>query len=87
MAQSFNDRTDSVLHIVVPYGDECFMRNFPVPKQKHRTMYSEKFPDSERGWRDGIKALVAADQAEKVRNVATIENAVTTRLSGPSATE
>ena len=58
-----------------------------VERLAQKTIHSMKFPDSESGWKDGIKALVAAELAEKVRTVETIENPATVRLSGPSAVE
>lgn len=58
-----------------------------IDKLAREAIHSAKFPDSERGWKDGIKALVAAELAEKVRNVGTIENLATARLNGPSAAE
>ena len=58
-----------------------------IDKLAREAIHSAKFPDSERGWKDGIKALVAAELAEKVRGVETIENPATARLSGPSAAE
>jgi len=36
---------------------------------------------------DGIRALIAAELAQKVRTVETIENLATARVSGPSAAE
>ena len=58
-----------------------------IDKLAQKAIHSVKFPDSESGWKDGIKALVAAELAEKVRTVETIENPATARLSGPSAAE
>lgn len=58
-----------------------------IDKLAREAIHSAKFPHSERGWKDGIKALVAAELAEKVRNVETIENQATARVSGPSAAE
>lgn len=58
-----------------------------IDKLAQKAINSVKFPDSESGWKDGIKALVAAELAEKVRTVETIENAATARASGPSAAE
>ena len=58
-----------------------------IDKLAQKAIHSLKFPDSERGWKDGIKALVAAELAEKVRTAETIENQVTARLNGPSAAE
>ena len=58
-----------------------------IDKLAREVIHSAKFPDSERDWKAGIKALVAAELAEKVRNVETIENQATARLNGPSAAE
>ena len=58
-----------------------------IDKLAQKAINSVKFPDSESGWKDGIKALVAAELAEKVRTVEIVENPVTARLSGPSAAE
>ena len=58
-----------------------------IDKLAQRAIHAVKFPDAESGWRDGIKALVAAELAEKMRTVETIENLVTARVSGPSAVE
>jgi len=58
-----------------------------IDKLAREAIHAAKFPDSERGWKDGIKALVAAEIAEKVRTVETIENQATARLNGPSAAE
>ena len=56
-----------------------------IDKLAQKAIHSMKFPDSESGWKDGIKALLAAELVEKVRTVETIENLATARLSGPSA--
>lgn len=58
-----------------------------IDRLTREAVNSVKFPDSERGWKDGIKALVAAELAEKVRTVEIIENPATARVSGPSAAE
>ena len=58
-----------------------------IDKLAQKVVHSVKFPDSEGGWKDGIKALVAAELAEKVRTVETIDNPATARVSGPSAAE
>ena len=58
-----------------------------IDRLAQKTIHSMKFPDSESGWKDGIKALVAAELAEKVRTVETIENLATARVGGPSASE
>ncbi len=58
-----------------------------IDKLAREAIHSAKFPDSERSWKDGIKALVAAELAEKVRNVETIENLAIARVGGPSTAE
>jgi len=58
-----------------------------IDKLAREAIHSAKFPDSERGWKDGIKALVAAELAEKVRTVETIENLATARVGGKSGSE
>ena len=58
-----------------------------IDKLAREAIHSSKYPDLERGWKDGIKALVAAELTEKVRTVETIENPATARLNGPSAAE
>lgn len=58
-----------------------------IDKLAHKAIHSVKFPDSESGWKDGIRALVAAELAEKVRTVETIENPVTARVAEPSAAD
>ena len=58
-----------------------------IERLTREAVHSAKFPDSERGWKDGIKAMVAAELAEKVRDVETIENPATARLIGPSVAE
>ncbi len=58
-----------------------------IDRLAQKAIHSVKFPDSESGWKDGIRALVAAELAEKVRNVETIENLAMARVSGPSAAD
>ena len=58
-----------------------------IDKLAQKAINSVKFPDSESGWKDGIKALVAAELAEKVRNVEIIESPATARVCGPSVAE
>ena len=55
-----------------------------IDKLAQKAIHSVKFPDSESGWKDGIKALVAAELAEKVRTVEIIENPATARLADES---
>ena len=58
-----------------------------IEKLANGVMHSAKFPDSNRDWKDGIRAVVAAELAEKMRTVETIENPATARVCGPSAAE
>ena len=58
-----------------------------IDRLTRETIHSAKFPDSDRDWKDGIRALLAAEIAEKVRTVETIENPATARVSGPLAAE
>jgi len=58
-----------------------------IDKLAQKAIHSVKFPDSDSAWKDGIKALLAAELAEKVSNLETIENRATARVCGPSATE
>ena len=58
-----------------------------IDRLTREALHSAKFPDLDQGLKDGIRALVAAELAEKVRTVETIENLATTRVSGPSAAE
>lgn len=55
-----------------------------IEKLAQRAIKSVKFPDSESAWKDQIKALLAAELAEKVRMPETIENPATARLSHES---
>ena len=58
-----------------------------IEKLTREAIHSVKFPDSDRGWKDGIRALVAAELSEKIKPVETIENPATARVSGPSAAD
>ena len=58
-----------------------------IDKLAQKAINSVKFPDSESGWKDRVRALVAAEVAEKVQTVETIENPATARVGGPSAGE
>ena len=58
-----------------------------IDRLTRETIHSAKFPDSDRDWKDGIRALLAAEIAEKVRTVETIENPATARVCGPLAAE
>ena len=48
-----------------------------------------KYPDhgGKEDFENGIRALIAAELAEKMRNMETVENPAMARLSGPSATQ
>ena len=52
-----------------------------IHRQKYPGMHANDGPEAQ------IRALVAAELAEKVRTVETIENQATARLSGPSSAE
>lgn len=58
-----------------------------IEKLTREAIHSVKFPDSDRGWKDGIRALVAAELSEKIKPVETTENPATARVSGLSAAE
>ena len=58
-----------------------------IDRLTREAINSAKFPDSDRGLKDGIRALVAAELSEKIKPVETIENPATARVSGPSAAE
>ena len=58
-----------------------------IERLTRETVHSVKFPDAERDLKDGIRAVLAAEIAHKVRSVETIENPATARVSGPSAAE
>jgi hypothetical protein len=55
-----------------------------IDRLTREAIHSAKFPDSDRGLKDGIRALVAAELAEKVRMPETIENPATARLTDES---
>ena len=58
-----------------------------IDKLTREAIHSAKFPDAERGFKDGIRALLVAEIADKVRNVETIENPATARVSGTVSAE
>lgn len=58
-----------------------------VEKLAQKAIHSVQFPDREAGWKNGIRSLVAAELAEKVRNVETVANPATAQPSGDSAAE
>jgi hypothetical protein len=58
-----------------------------VEKLAQKIINSTKYPDSDSGFKDHIRALVAAELDGKLRDLETIENPATTRLIGPSAAE
>ena len=58
-----------------------------IEKLAQKVIHSTKFPDSEGGFKDHIRSLVAAELTGKLRMVETIENPATARVSGPLAAE
>jgi hypothetical protein len=58
-----------------------------IEKLTQKAIHSATFPDTNEGWKDGIRALVASEVAQKVRAVETIEGPATARASGPSVAE
>ena len=56
-----------------------------IEKLAQKVIHSTKFPDSDGGFKDHIRSLVAAELNEKLRTVETIENPAMARVSGPSA--
>lgn len=58
-----------------------------IEKLAQKVIHSTKFPDSDGGFKDHIRALVAAELDGKLRNLETIENPATTRLIGQSAAQ
>lgn len=56
-----------------------------IEKLAQKVIHSTKFPDSEGGFKDHIRSLVAAELTGKMRTVETIENQATARVSGPLA--
>jgi hypothetical protein len=58
-----------------------------IEKLAQKVIHSTKFPDTDVGFKDHIRALVAAELDGKLRNLETIENPATTRLIGQSAAE
>jgi hypothetical protein len=55
-----------------------------IEKLAQKAIHEMKFPDSESGWKDRIKALVAAELNDKVRTVENVENQATALVCGPS---
>jgi hypothetical protein len=55
-----------------------------VERLAQKAIHSMQFPDSEGAWKDGIRALVAAELADKVRAAETIENPATALLTDES---
>ncbi len=58
-----------------------------IEKLAQKVIHSTKFPDSDGGFKDHIRSLVAAELTGKLRMVETIENPATARVSGPLAAE
>lgn len=54
-----------------------------IEKLAQKVINSTKFPDSDGGFKDHIRSLVAAELTGKLRTVETIENPATARVSGP----
>ena len=58
-----------------------------IEKLAQKVVHSTKFPDLEGGFKERIRALVAAELAEKMRTVEIIESPAMARVSGPSVAE
>ena len=58
-----------------------------IEKLAQKVIHSTKFPDADGGFKDQIRALVAAELPGKLRTVETIEYPATARVSGPLAAE
>lgn len=58
-----------------------------IEKLAQKVIHSTKFPDTDGGFKDRIRALVAAELTGKLRTVETIENPATARLCGPLTAE
>jgi len=58
-----------------------------VERLAQKAIHSVQFPESEGGWKEGIRALVAAELVEKVRTVENVENPALARLGGPLKAE
>ena len=54
-----------------------------IEKLAQKVIHSTKFPDSDGGFKDHIRTLIAAELTGKLRTVETIENPATARVSGP----
>ena len=54
-----------------------------IEKLAQKVIHSTKFPDSDGGFKDQIRTLIAAELTGKLRTVETIENPATARVSGP----
>ena len=55
-----------------------------IEKLTQKVIHSTKFPDADGAFKDHIRALVAAELNGKLRNVETIENPATARLTDQS---
>lgn len=53
-----------------------------IEKLAQKVIHSTKFPESDGGFKDHIRSLVAAELTGKLRTVETIENPATARASG-----
>ena len=58
-----------------------------IEKLAQKVIHSTKFPDSDGGFKDHIRTLIAAELTGKLRTVETIENPATARVSGPLPAE
>ena len=58
-----------------------------IEKLAQKVIHSTKFPDSDGGFKDHIRTLIAAELTGKLRTVETIENPAMARVSGPLAAE
>ena len=56
-----------------------------IEKLAQKVIHSTKFPDSDGGFKDHIRSLVAAELNGKLRTVETIEDSAMARVSSPSA--
>ena len=58
-----------------------------IEKLAQKVIHSTKFPDSDSGFKDHIRLLLAAELTGKLRTVETIESPAMARVSGPLAAE
>ena len=55
-----------------------------IERLAQKAIHAAQFPDSGSGWKDGIRAQVAAELMERIKPVETIENPATARLTDES---